>query len=67
MGYKLTIKPLAKIDISETLEWYAEQGEWLPDAFLKELFKEMEWLQINPKHYQKRYRKVRILFLKKFS
>ncbi|UGU14721.1 type II toxin-antitoxin system RelE/ParE family toxin [Sinomicrobium kalidii] len=66
MAYKLIVKTLAEKDIVEAIAWYAEQAEHLPKAFIKELDKGIEDLKANPKHYQRRYKQIRISFLQRF-
>lgn len=66
MEFNLIVKPEAQDDIKDSLDWYIEQGENLPAKFLERLDESLTKIQKNPKHYQKRYGEVRIVFLKKF-
>lgn len=66
MDYNLIIKPKAEEDIGETMEWYKEQNENLPEKFLIKIDESLEKIGSNPEHYQKRYGEIRIVFIKKF-
>jgi len=65
MGYEIDILPSAKIEIAQALDYYSVINDILPQKFMDELYSRYEILKIIP-HYQKRYKNVRGLPLKKF-
>jgi hypothetical protein len=65
MDYDIDISPLAKIQIADAFYYYLEINPELAQQFMKELYAGYGYLKINP-HYQKRYKNVRGLPLKKF-
>jgi len=66
MAHRIIIKPRAEIDIAETLEWYEEEKEGLALEFLNQLDAALGKIAEKPEHFQKRYRKVKIIFTKRF-
>lgn len=67
MAHKIIVKPGAELDILEALEWYEkEQQDRLVQDFLDKLDDELERISKNPEHFQKRYRDIKIVFMKRF-
>jgi plasmid stabilization system protein ParE len=67
MAHKIIVKPGAELDILEALEWYEkEQQNQLLQDFLDKLDDELERISKNPEHFQKRYRDIKIVFMKRF-
>lgn len=66
MPYKIIVKPIAEQEIRAALEWYREQNQSLPSKLYKELQERIKELQHFPRHYQKRYKEIRVLFIHKF-
>ncbi|OBX26117.1 hypothetical protein LX77_02077 [Gelidibacter algens] len=61
MSYKVLISDEAYFDISDAMFWYHTKQVELKTQFLSEIKSSIE-----PYHIQKRYKSVRILFLKTF-
>lgn len=67
MAYNLIIKTLAEQDITQAVEWYAQQSEQLPRQLIEAIGYSLESIKKNPQHFQRRYGEVRIVFTQKFS
>jgi len=67
MGYNLIIRPEAQKEIDEAIFWYNEIREGLELDFFNEMSDVLNYIQKYPKHFQKRYKKIRIRFTKKFD
>lgn len=65
MGYKITISPLADLELAETYSYYAEISLEVLKTFDKEILASYEGLKMNP-FFQERYKNVRGLPFKKF-
>ena len=61
VSYRLVIKPLAELDISETYAWYNVEQEGLGDAYLDQLERSLKFIEKNPKQYQIRFKGVRMI------
>ncbi|MFC6876566.1 type II toxin-antitoxin system RelE/ParE family toxin [Flavobacterium myungsuense] len=66
MDYKLTILPLAKIDLQEIASWYEIINKNLGRRFLKSVKDEIEILRIKPLLYQIRYDGTRVALIQTF-
>jgi plasmid stabilization system protein ParE len=66
MKNKLIISDEAAFDVEEAFLWYAEIEFNLALRFEKELYRTIDHLLLYPDSFQKRYKGVRISFLKKF-
>lgn len=66
MAYKLVIKTLAERDISAAAEFYFKEAPHLISVFLDAVKNAVEILQKNPQHFQKKYKEVRVIFVKTF-
>jgi len=66
MEYRLVIKTLAQLDITEAVEWYSIHAEHLTVRFVGEIEKALNEIQKNPKHFQKRYNEIRIIFTENY-
>lgn len=66
MAYKLVIKTLAEKDISEAAEYFHKKAPHLISEYLGAVNNSIELLQQNPQHFQKRYKEVRVVFIKSF-
>ena len=66
MSFRLLIKPPAEKDIDEIYAWYNLERQTLGDDFLKELERSFEFIKGNPAQYQVRYKKVRMVKIKRF-
>ncbi|WP_281986986.1 type II toxin-antitoxin system RelE/ParE family toxin [Aquimarina aggregata] len=65
MGYKLIVKPGAELDITEALDWYAENTELSPELFT-EIEEVLTRIETDPDNFQKRYKEIRIVFTDRF-
>ncbi len=63
----LSILPLAQGDIQALVDYYDAISPKLTDLFLSELDRAFEAIVDYPEAYQKRYKEVRVIFLKRFS
>ena len=66
MAHKLVIKFLAEKDISEAAEYSYKEAPHLISEYIGAVNKAIELLQQNPQHFQKRYKEVRVIFVKSF-
>ena len=66
MDYKLTILPLAKIDLQEIAFWYETINKNLGRRFLKSVKDEIKILRIKPLLYQIRYDGTRVALIQTF-
>ena len=66
MVYKLTLLPLAKIDLEEIAAWYEVLQKNLGKRFLNTIKKEIKIVKANPHLYQIRYDKTRVVLIKTF-
>ncbi len=67
MTYQLKISSYAKEQINNAADWFEKEKEGLGALFIKDLFKSMDDIHLNPFLFQKRYKSYRIKFLDKFS
>jgi plasmid stabilization system protein ParE len=66
MDYKLTILPLAKIDLKEIASWYEIINKNLGRHFLKSVKDEIKILRVKPLLYQIRYDGTRVALIQTF-
>jgi len=67
MAHKIIVKPGAELDILEALDWYEkQQQDRLIQDFLEKLDDELDRISKNPENFQKRYRNIKIVFMKRF-
>ena len=66
MGYNLTIRPEADIEISEALLWHEDQQVGLGLSLSREFREVINDIKEYPEHSQKRYRNIHIRFTKRF-
>lgn len=66
MNYKLTILPLAKIDLEEIASWYKTIDKNLGKRFLKCIKEEIKILRVKPLLYQIRYDETRVALIQTF-
>lgn len=60
MAYNLIVKTLAEQDITQAVEWYAQQSEQLPRQLIEAIGYSIESIKKNPQHFQRRYGEGRI-------
>ena len=60
MPHKLIIKPKAELELIEALEWYETQKNGLGTRLYKEINSIFEAIALNPEHFQKKYKNIRI-------
>jgi len=66
MNYKLTILPLAKMDLEEIASWYEITQKNLGKRFLKCINDEMKIVRVKPLLYQIRYDETRVALIQTF-
>lgn len=64
--YNVFIRPLAKQDIQEIIDYYDQINPKLSDTFLADLENRFNQVIENPEGYQKRLNNIRGVFLKNF-
>jgi plasmid stabilization system protein ParE len=66
MDYKLTLLPLAKIDLEEIAAWYEVCQKSLGKRFLNAIKEEIKILRAKPLLYQIRYDGTRVALIETF-
>lgn len=66
MDYKLTLLPLAKIDLQEIAVWYESREKSLGKRFLNAINEEIKILRAKPLLYQIRYDRTRVALIETF-
>nr|WP_315217547.1 type II toxin-antitoxin system RelE/ParE family toxin [uncultured Flavobacterium sp.] len=66
MNYKLTILPLAKMDLEEIASWYETIQKNLGKRFLKSIKEEAKIVRVKPFSYQIRYDETRVALIQTF-
>lgn len=66
MNYKLTILPLAKMDLEEIASWYESIQKNLGKRFLNCIKTEIKILRVKPLLYQIRYDVTRVALIQTF-
>lgn len=64
--YNLLIAEAARFDIVEAFEWYDEIDSKLGQSLTAHIEAALETIQGNPNLFQKRYKRIRIHFIKRF-
>ena len=66
MAFETVISDEAKLDIEEARNYYVAVSSNLLLKFDTELIATIELIAVNPQHFQKRYRNIKIVFTKNF-
>jgi toxin ParE1/3/4 len=66
MNYRLVIRPLARLDVAEASDWYAEQGPGLDYEFLRIFELTVQRVKENPYQYQVVHGELRRVTFRKF-
>jgi len=66
MLFNVNFSDESLLDIRETREYYSQVSLIILKKFDDELTKSIALLKVNPNHFQKRYRNIKIIFTKKF-
>ena len=66
MAHKLIIKPEARLEIEDALEWYEKQRSELSIELLNELSDVLDRIMNNPDSFQRRYGNIRMIFTTRF-
>lgn len=66
MSYQLIIKPDAEQDLIEIAKWYESQSVSLGKRFLEAIEVKIQFIESNPKLYQKRYKEMRFALVRRF-
>src|SRR5690606_7134807 len=64
--FNLFIADAARLDIIEAFDWYNEISSHLADSLETNIEASLNTIQHNPNLFQKRYKKIRIHFIKRF-
>ena len=65
--FVLNIRITAKDDIQQIVDYYDEINKNISDVFLEELFTNLDHIRSNPFAFQKKYKNIRVCYLKSFS
>lgn len=66
MSYKITILPIADLDIRENIKWYNEQKTGLGKQFYSKVKSRVSYIQKYPFSYQVKYRNTRSALIENF-
>ena len=66
MNYKIVVVEEAKIDLSQSIDWYKNINPKLAKRFLKSFKEGISIIRKEPLHFQIRYDDVRIMMLTTF-
>ena len=66
MKYQIIIRPEAEQDIKELYQWYEEQSIGLGSEFFRCIESVLDYIEFNPKMYQKIYKNVRRALTSRF-
>ena len=66
MKFKKLVSETVKINLKETSLWYNSKQKGLGKRFLIDVNSTVDYICINPLHFQIRYDTIRIAFLEKF-
>ncbi|QEK51961.1 type II toxin-antitoxin system RelE/ParE family toxin [Pedobacter aquae] len=66
MNYKVLLTKKSRKEFLDAFCWYQEQKLGLGDDFKTEIYKHLNLISENPKHYPKKIRELRELVVKKF-
>lgn len=64
--FSLLLADAARLDIIEAFDWYNEIDNRLADSLEMNIEAGLATIQHNPNLFQKRYKKIRIHFIKRF-
>jgi len=66
MNFQLVLTSPAEEDIQNATFWYNDKRKGLGKEFLLSVEAALEAIKRNPKHYQVKYKQVRIVFIRRF-
>lgn len=66
MKYKLKLLPIVYQDLRKAKKWYLEINTALGDDFKLKVNEELEYIKQYPKHYQKKYKELRLALVARF-
>lgn len=66
MSYKIKFSNESKLDLKEAITYYSAISDGLDDKFKLDFSEAVDRIAINPEHFQKRYRDIKIVFTKVF-
>ncbi|MFK7832418.1 MAG: type II toxin-antitoxin system RelE/ParE family toxin [Winogradskyella sp.] len=66
MVFEIKLSELSKVDLKEARDYYSVISSGLLKRFDIEISENIERIAINPQHFQKRYRNIKIVFTKTF-
>ena len=59
MSYNIKLLPIALSDLRKAKKWYQEINSDLALDFKVEINKELDYIRLNPTHYQKKHKHLR--------
>lgn len=66
MAFDINFSDESLLDIKEIRDYYARVSKKILLKFDAELIENIESIALNPNHFQKRYRNIKIVFTNKF-
>lgn len=66
MNYEIVVSIAALLDIEEAVKWYENQSFELSKDLTNSFYESLETLEINPFLSSKRYREVRVRYIRRF-
>ena len=66
MSFIIELSNESLLDLQEARDFYSEISNSLLQKFDVEIINTIERLELNPQHFQKRYRNIKIVFTKTF-
>jgi len=66
MKYNLTISEYALSDIEDAIYWYESIHQSLGEVLKSSLFISLDYVEQNPLHFSKKYKEVRVKFIRRF-
>ena len=66
MSFYIKLSDEARLDLSEANAYYFSISKSLNAKFNQDIFESIDRIALNPDHFQKRYRNIKIVFSKTF-
>ena len=66
MRFNVELSDESLLDLNESREYYSESSSSLLKKFDDEVLNTIQQLAVNPQHFQKRYKNIKITFTKTF-
>ncbi len=66
MKYKIKLLPIVYKDLQNAKKWYKTKSDFLAKEFKIEVNKEIDYIGVNPEHYQRKYKVLRQSLVMRF-